>query len=541
MILRTAILLVFASLLTPAQPQDIPELRNVVKLFQAGRLKDAGQAAERVIAQYPTRPEPYLWAARAWGQMRRFDKMVQHLTNAHQIAPDNATALLNLATALYNQAKWSEALHYLRKLDALLARLGNQGAHTKEQWKAPWMRGICAVKLDHIPEGIRAYSRALGLCTEQSARNEVRNRLAGTLLNSGRTAAAVAHFERLVEDVPGNPQHYYHLGVARMKLGDLDGAEEALMEALRRNPKDYLIPLKLGTIHQRRKDLLKAMSFFQMATEANPKAYEPWYSLMQIRSRRNELDEADAAHAKYEELYALSKEAEETSRSFNRAIKNNVNDTDAYFEFAMFLISHGKMQEAEERLLQLLSINPYHDRAIINVAQLLAREQRFQEAVYEFDKVLERDPDHPIANLESARALLQMGQAAPAYARITRAFTRMDRAKNKDRYIQTLAIFVRLATALRRPQDTMPEFATAMKVFDSDADMLGKLIPSYARVAIASRRTAEFFQAAEPASMVLGPNHPQYKAVIRAIAFVAQETRDQARLEKYNGILQSLK
>ena len=85
MILRTAILFALTAL-APAPAQEIPELRNVQKIFEAGRFKDSAEAAERVISQYPNRPEGYVAAARAWGQLRRFRKMVVHLTTAHQLA-----------------------------------------------------------------------------------------------------------------------------------------------------------------------------------------------------------------------------------------------------------------------------------------------------------------------------------------------------------------------------------------------------------------------------------------------------------------------
>ena len=540
MILRTAILFALTAL-APAPAQEIPELRNVQKIFEAGRFKDSAEAAERVISQYPNRPEGYVAAARAWGQLRRFRKMVVHLTTAHQLAPENPTALLNLATALYNQAKWSQALFYLRKLDSLLARLGPNKKNVDQEWKVPWMRGICAVKLEHVPEGIRSYTRSIGLATQPQARAQVRERLAGVLLNSGRTEDAAVQFARLVEEQPGNAQHHYHLGVALLKLNRLDEAEKALMEARRRQPDNYRISVKIGTLHRQQKQLLKALSFFQLAVEANPKAYEPWYALSQIHSLRNNLDEADTAHEEYEKLYALSEAAEETSRQFNRRIKNSINDAAAYFEFAMFLLQHGKLQDAEERLLQLLSINPYHNQAIINVAQILAREQRFQEAVFEFDKILERDPDHPIANLESARALLNLGQMGLAYPRIMRSFTRMDRARNTKRYLDTLQIFAALAARMNRIPDVIPEIEKALKIFDSDANMLGKLLPTYGQLALRLRQPARFFEAGDQAIAILGPDHPDYKKLITSLVQVAEGVQDEARFSRYSKLLQAIR
>ncbi|NRA97221.1 MAG: tetratricopeptide repeat protein, partial [Planctomycetes bacterium] len=281
--------------------QQIPELEAIKRLEAAKQFKNAALRAEQIILQYPSRWEPHHAAAQNWGRVRRFRKAQTHLEIARQINPDVAKVLFDLASVLYNQAKWDEALHYFRELQALAGR----DASAQGRWQVPYFSGVCAQKLEYVEEAIDAYNRAVNMTTgnrqgDYQKELDIRNRLAGTMLNSGRTPAALYHFKRLVAMQPNKAEFHYFLGVSYLKLGKLKEAEKSLLDARRRNPDDFRTPLRLGKVYRRQKELLKAQSFFQLSAEKNPQAYEPWYALRQIYTQTNNLDEADKAHAKYE-------------------------------------------------------------------------------------------------------------------------------------------------------------------------------------------------------------------------------------------------
>ena len=106
--------------------QQIPELEAIKRLEAAKQFKNAALRAEQIILQYPSRWEPHHAAAQNWGRVRRFRKAQTHLEIARQINPDVAKVLFDLASVLYNQAKWDEALHYFRELQAQLEGTENR-------------------------------------------------------------------------------------------------------------------------------------------------------------------------------------------------------------------------------------------------------------------------------------------------------------------------------------------------------------------------------------------------------------------------------
>ena len=536
-------LLMFLLLTAAAVGQEIPELEAIKPLEAERRHKDAAIRCEKVIRQYPSRWEPYHAAAQNWGRIRRYRKAQTHLEMARQINPDVARVLFDLASVTYNQAKWAEARIYFHELQSLAGR----DASAQGRWQVPYFSGVCAQKLEYVEEAIDAYNRAINMTTGDRQRDykkelEIRNRLAGTMLNSGRTEGARHHFARLAAMQPNSGEFHYFLGVCHLKLGQLDDAEKALLEARRRQPDDFRTHLRLGKVYRRQEDLLKAQSFFQLAAEKNPQAYEPWYALRQIYTQTNNLDEADKAHAKYEEFFAKGQAIEEKLRGYRRRVKIDPYDRQAYFEHGMLLIENQRLPEGMDQMLLLLAIEPSHELAIINVAQIIATQNDFQGAVHEMDKILERDPGHPIANFESARSLLRLGDLQAAYPRLLRCFGRMDKDKTPKRYILALKMWAAVAANpnVRRPADPLPEFKKALEHWASNRTHLGEIIETYGVLCAAAQRAAAFYRAAEDVLPVLGEEHPKYKPVIELLIKVAHRANDEAVRKKYEGIYQTL-
>jgi len=523
-----------------AVAQPIPEMEAVQRLASQQNFKAAAKRAEELSRQHPDRWETYHAAAKNLMRIRRFRRAAELLITARQINPDAPEVLNDLAAAYYNQAQWSKALHYYRELDALAAR----DTRAQGRWQVPYHRGVCAERLELVQEAIEAYNRALNMTSGNSQQDyrkelEIRDRMAGVMLNSGRTKAAVHHFTRLVESQPTNGEFQYYLGVARLKLGDTEDAEEALLAARRLDPEDPRIDLRLGKLYNRTGDIPRALTFFQQAVEKNPKAYEPWYSLRQLYIRKNDLDQADEAHARYQELHEAGRVLEEQIRQYRRTVKNDPFRSDVYIDHALLLIQNGRFQEGLFKLQQLLGVDPDHEIAIINVAQLNAQEGHFQDAVYELDKILERDPGHPVANFESARSLLRLGRLQPAYSHLTRSFGRADREEHPGRYVTALQLWAHLARhqAIRRPMDPIPEFEKAMNHWSQDRERLAELIAPYMQLCAQAGQTKRMYQRVQDVLPVLGEEHPRYGPTLQLAFKIAQLAKDNNMAAQYERML----
>ncbi|MAG57072.1 MAG: hypothetical protein CMJ83_12335 [Planctomycetes bacterium] len=533
---RLLILLTLANLATG---QPMPEMAAAKQLLDKKLFREAALAFERCTRVYPNRWEPYAHAAISWGRIRRYRKAIDLLQTALQINPDSPQVLYDISSSYYNLGRWGEALVHLRQLDAVAGRDPNA-----RRWRVPYLLGVCAAELDLVPEALEAYGRAYGMTSEIADKTDVLDQMAGLMLNSGRTEKAAVHFAELTRLAPSNAKHHYHLGVAYLKLSRLEGAEKELLEARRRDPEDYKVQLKLGKLYQRQQDSLKAMSFFQSAAATSAESFEPWYALRQIYNQRNNLDQADEAQAKYEQLYESFNATEERIREFARRVKINAYDKDAYLEHALLLIQHRNLDEAMKKLQQLLFVDPSHELAIINLAQILATRGQYQDAVYEMAKILERDPDHPIANLESARSLVRLGNPkaiAPAYVHLARCFRRMDKLKDADRYASALSSYVALAIRLGRPGDPIRELQAALVAYDNDANRLAAVLQLFSQVAYRSGQSKIAIPAFEAHLPTLGKEHPQYKKLLGILVELCRVAKDTTRQQQYAELLNSLK
>lgn len=102
---------------------------------------------------------------------------------------------------------------------------------------------------------------ALSSCTTTSAENEKDEPSSGqkkllsiaeSIEAKGESATALALYERAAENAPGDVSLRVRVGNARLKAGDVEGAEEAFRAALQVNPQDAEALLGLGTAQLRK-------------------------------------------------------------------------------------------------------------------------------------------------------------------------------------------------------------------------------------------------------------------------------------------------
>jgi tetratricopeptide (TPR) repeat protein len=538
--LVVAFLTVLVSVAPARGQEDIPGFREAHALLERGAFREAATAFEEIIRREPGRVEPYVMAAQASFRIRRFNEAAHHLRMARQFRPDDPRILYDLGANLYNMGQWSEALLVFRELEALTA-----SDPTILRWQIPFQRGVCAENLDLVPEALEALTRGAAMAQAQGAAEEAQARwpLAGLLFDSGRTESAVAEFERMVRIQPSKWDNHYYLGLAYLKLGKLTEAERALNEARRRNPDSERPLLTLGSVHERKDDLLKAQTFYQLATEKNPLGFEPWYALRQIHLRQNNLDEAERCQEKYEETYAMARKVEEEIQTYHRRVALDPRDKEAYLEHALLLIRHGpsRIKDAQEKLQQLLAVDPDHELGLINLAQCLAVQGNLQAAVYELHKLLERDPDHPIANLECARALIELRRFDDAWGPIQRAVQGLVKRNDLPRHGQALKMLAGIAQARGKPAAALPHLVAALSHAEEDIPALVGVLELLAWTAFQAGEPNEAIVKIEQWLPLVGPNHPSYKTLVGFLLQLAKLANDAARIQQYDELLATLK
>ena len=162
------------------------------------------------------------------------------------------------------------------------------------------------------------------------SRLRLEGKLAGLDLRMGRYEEAQKNFARLCAQQPGNAVFWQGQGLARMGLGDLDGAEKSLTRAVSLDPSLWRAQNLLGVIHNRGGQPRQAMAAFRAALQSRPN---------------------------------------------NPALYNNL---------ALAQAMAGDLRGSEASLRRALALDPEHNLSANNLGLLLARQGRDDEAFQVF-------------------------------------------------------------------------------------------------------------------------------------------------------------
>jgi tetratricopeptide (TPR) repeat protein len=267
----------------------------------------------------------------------------------------------------------------------------------------------------------------------------------GTVLRSGeqvRVAARLIHaptglqlwadsYERFLRDIPALEQEVARAiaGEIRIKLTPRD--EARLTNARPVDPQAVEVYLK-GRLYldKRNEEALKtAIAYFQEATRrdaayalpqvalsdayfalgtVNVGALPPAEALrkgMSAALKALELDDTLAeAHTALGVIKLYSWEWREAEQEFNRAVALNPNYAPAYSWHGIFLAARGRVGEALAKMYRAREIDPLSPHISQNVGWVLMYAHQYDEAIEQYKRALQLDPNFLFARLRLAGA-----------------------------------------------------------------------------------------------------------------------------------------
>lgn len=115
------------------------------------------------------------------------------------------------------------------------------------------------------------------------------------LLDRGNPAAAAPFFEAATSASPGDARAFSLLGIARRRIGDVDGAYAAYTTALTLDPHDTVAMNGIGNQHLERENFSVAIDYFRRALALRPGFAKAGKNLAYALSLANEIEPARAA------------------------------------------------------------------------------------------------------------------------------------------------------------------------------------------------------------------------------------------------------
>lgn len=220
-------------------------------------------------------------------------------------------------------------------------------------------------------------------------------------------------------DVARNPAAAARLAQA---MGRLEEARARFGEALSRSPRDAMLLVEAAVVEGQLGNLRAAERLLDKAIKLEPDNADAWYNLGQVARERDTLERAvrlfrkalaldpqydEAAFALGEALYAQGK-VEEALPWLDQAARQAPDDAEIVHVKALALDHLGRVGEALDAYRKVLSLNPGHVNATLNLAALTARTADPAESVGLIDR-MEASLGVPPAGYAIAAQVLHLG------------------------------------------------------------------------------------------------------------------------------------
>lgn len=283
----------------PIDPQHARRLADAVALLRAGRVEQAHQICQALLAADPTDGEAaHLLGFTALRLGRPAEALVA-LEQAARLQPGNPELFNNRGNALKALGRSEEALASYRRALALLP----------DYAEALNNAGLALYDLKRHGEALASYDRALALRPDYVVARANRG---DALKALGRSEAALADYDATLAAVPHFLQALNNRGNLLRTLGRFDTALADFEQALRVRPGDAQALNNRGAVHKAMMAYEAAVADYDAALRVQPRFAE---ALSNRGVALEALGRFDAALASYDQALALQPDHAEAQRN----------------------------------------------------------------------------------------------------------------------------------------------------------------------------------------------------------------------------------
>lgn len=246
-------------------------------------------------------------------------------------------------------------------------------------------------------------------------------RLAGLMTNANDPAVlrdAQQRLRGLVQDAPANTDALHALALTELKLGQVSDAMQHLERAAANAPKELVFAVTLAQAKLQQKDVKGAENILRKALEDSPQS-------------------PDAAVILGRFYIAQNKNAE-GEQLFQKALALNPGHVAALLNLATLQYQLGRKAEAQQSFKRLSASSDKSFRPIY--ANFLAQEGSWNEAIAEFERLANTDPDDRTARTRLVAAYQGAGRIPDAQKILNDALKK--NPKDMDALLQRGELFL---------------------------------------------------------------------------------------------------
>ncbi|NLV23299.1 MAG: PEP-CTERM system TPR-repeat protein PrsT [Deltaproteobacteria bacterium] len=222
-------------------------------------------------------------------------------------------------------------------------------------------------------------------CTKQSQEEMVQEGV--RLAREGNHNGALVLFKSVLEKDPNYFEARYHLGIAYLRTGKTDKAENEFRKvALQDGGKFPDLPLQLAEVFLRKED--------------------PDAAIREIDQYLQKYPEKSAAFEILGRCYAVKRDYAKAEEQFLRAIRLDSNNVDAEIHLVRALVHMDRWPEARHRLHEIIRKNAENRVAWVLLGQLETAKGNHEEALKAYQKASALDPGDLYSQFMMGRILL---------------------------------------------------------------------------------------------------------------------------------------
>jgi tetratricopeptide (TPR) repeat protein len=320
------------------------------------------------------------------------DEALEIVQNAITNRPTDPDLRVQLARIYVDQKRYSDAAAILQKLPA-----GKLNVNT--------IPVRAAVSLGN---GDRPGARSL--ISRLPVDSEIRMIVAKVFIDFDDPNFARELLANVPARTKATERFLYLMGVAEGKLGNSETANGFLKQALKGNPKSVVSLLALGEIAASRKQYSEAISYFELAHQADPESRMAYRDLIQAAIDSNSFPVAPKYSLEFEkkssrpqDLYfsaaALlqARDFEAAERIFRKYLEVHSDDAKAHMGLGIALLNQERASDAKPELEQALKLDPKLSDAEYFLGVMALQKDDSDVARLHFEHVISAQPSHPAA------------------------------------------------------------------------------------------------------------------------------------------------
>jgi len=312
-----------------------------------------------------------------------------HFEKALAANPECTESMCDMGVYLAGAGKIDDAIGWFKK--ALQVNPENAVAHK--------LLAMALVEGKKRDEALRHFRKSLSLDSHDV---ETHLYLGYALYEEGQVDEAILHYKKALEIDPGRVDAHLNLGVALDGRGEIDEAIAHYRKTVELRPESVQAHNNLGTALLQRRQFDDAIRHLQCALDLDP---------TQAGIRRNmELalqmrEHAESAAAGDGTPAGARKTADEMIARYEKMLKEDRDSLKLRMNLATLLAKSGRLEEAITHLQKAVKMRPDSVGARNNLGAALLGCGRYDEAIVQFEKAITLKPDQEVltGNLEYAR------------------------------------------------------------------------------------------------------------------------------------------